>query len=106
MAFTVEENEAATGDGPGQVAQPYVSDAEAAAPAPGQPEPWLRLAPLVILGGISGIAYYLGFVRPYRLADYYKQPLMDLAKINGHGAQPANDWAITWIVLFACYFLA
>src|SRR5689334_14513230 len=104
MAFTVEEKETAAGAEPAQDAEPRGSG-ELAVP-PYEPEPWLRLAPLVVLGGISGIAYYLGFVTPYRMSVYYKQPLMDLAKINGHNAQSANAWAITWIVLFICYFLA
>jgi hypothetical protein len=69
-------------------------------------EPWLRLAAIVLLGGVSGIAYYLGFVNPYLLADYYRKPLQDLAKINGHTGAAANDWALTWLVLFGCYFLA
>jgi hypothetical protein len=69
-------------------------------------EDWLSLASIVILGGISGAAYYTGFVRPYLLQDYYAKPLLDLAKINGHTAPAANDWALTWIVLFACYYLA
>ncbi len=72
----------------------------------GRRDPWLALVPLVLLGGISGIAYYLGFVRPYRLDDYYNQPLMDLAKINFHAAQAANAWLLTWVVVFACYILA
>lgn len=67
---------------------------------------WLALAGIVALGGVSGIAYYLGFVNPYLLRDYYSHPLYDLAKINGHTAQAANYWAFTWIVLFACYYLA
>ena len=58
------------------------------------------------LGGISGIAYYLGFVRPYLLTTYYEKPLQDLAKINGHSAPSANEWGVTWLVLFACYYLA
>ena len=69
-------------------------------------EPWLALAALVAVGGISGVAYYLGFVRPYMLIDYYAKPLMDLAKINGHAGPAANEWALTWIVLFACYYAA
>jgi hypothetical protein len=89
---------------PGQGTQRYDPENSQARPRPA--EPWLKLAPLVILGGISGIAYYLGFVVPYRMADYYKQPLMDLAKINSHSPQSANAWALTWIVLFVCYFLA
>lgn len=67
---------------------------------------WLALAPLVILGGISSVAYFLGFVRPYLLSTYYNHPLLDLAKINGHAPSAANEWALTWIVLFACYYLA
>lgn len=67
---------------------------------------WLVLAAMVVLGGISGIAYYLGFTRPYLLSEYYAEPLLDLAKINGHTATSANAWAFTWIVLFACYYLA
>lgn len=67
---------------------------------------WLVLAAIVVLGAISGIAYYLGFTRPYLLSDYYAEPLRDLAKINGHTAPAANAWALTWIVLFACYYLA
>ncbi|HEY0068781.1 MAG TPA: hypothetical protein VGE04_02290, partial [Chloroflexia bacterium] len=67
---------------------------------------WLGLVPLVILGGISTVAYFLGFVKPYLLSVYFREPLLDLAKINGHTAPAANDWAITWLVLFACYYLA
>ncbi len=67
---------------------------------------WLSLAGIVALGGISGVAYDLGFVRPYLLEAYFRKPLLDLAKINGHTAPAANAWAITWIVLFACYYLA
>jgi hypothetical protein len=72
----------------------------------GPRDSWLALAAIVVLGGVSGIAYYLGLVRPYRLDDYYSQPLLDLAKINGHTAQAANAWGLTWVVLFACYILA
>ena len=75
-------------------------------PAPNQGEPWIRLAALVLLAGISGIAYLLWFVRPYFLTDYYAKPLLDLAKINGHSAPSANEWALAWTVLFACYYLA
>src|SRR5437762_2492345 len=70
------------------------------------PSPAIRYSLLVLLGGISGVAYYLGFVTPYRLDEYYNEPLQDLAKINGHTAAAANEWALTWIVLFACYYLA
>jgi alpha-1,6-mannosyltransferase len=80
--------------------------AEAGKPSQRPVEPWLRLAALVALGGISGVAYYLGFVRPYLLTTYYTKPLQDLAKINGHSAPSANEWAFTWLVLFACYYLA
>ena len=69
-------------------------------------ENWLLLSALVLLGGISGIAYYLGFVRPYLLEDYYLKPLQDLAKINGATNGAANSWAFTWIVLGACYYFA
>lgn len=79
--------------------------------APMQPQPryadnWLALAALAVLGGISTAAYYLGFVQPYLLEDYYRRPLMDLAKINRFTASAANSWALTWIVLFAAYFFA
>lgn len=67
---------------------------------------WLALVPLVILGGISSAAYYLGFVKPYLLGTFYQLPLLDLAKINNHTAPAANEWAITWLVLFGCYYLA
>ncbi len=67
---------------------------------------WLALVPLVVLGGISSAAYFVGFVQPYLLSEFYAKPLLDLAKINGHTASAANDWAFTWIVLFACYYLA
>src|SRR5688572_15464507 len=69
-------------------------------------EPWGLLSLLVVLGGISALAYYLGFVRPYLLQEYYLRPLLDLAKINGRTASAANAWALTWIVLFACYYIA
>lgn len=68
--------------------------------------PWLTLAALVVLGAISGIAYYLGFVRPYLLSDYYAKPLLDLAKISKATPQSANEWAFTWVVVFACYWAA
>jgi hypothetical protein len=67
---------------------------------------WLALAAIIVLGAISGLAYYLGFTRPYLLSEYYDTPLLDLAKINGYTAPSANAWALTWIVLFACYYLA
>ncbi|HYP39668.1 MAG TPA: hypothetical protein VEX13_04840 [Chloroflexia bacterium] len=67
---------------------------------------WGALAALVVLGGISNVAYYFGFVQPYLLSEYYRRPLLDLAKINGHTAASANEWALTWIVLFICYYLA
>lgn len=74
---------------------------------PGAPrDPWLLLALIVVLAGVSGIAYDLGFVRPYPLDGYYLVPLLDLAKINSFTAPAANAWALTWIVLFACYYLA
>lgn len=80
---------------------------EPVAPGPSAAaEPWIALVPMVILGSISAIAYLLGFVRPYLMADFYRQPLMDLAKINGHTAHAANDWALTWIVVFAAYYMA
>jgi alpha-1,6-mannosyltransferase len=69
-------------------------------------EPWLALAAIVVLGGLSGAAYYLGFVRPYLLEQYFATPLLDLAKINGHTAQSANAWGLTWLITFACYYLA
>ncbi len=69
-------------------------------------EPWLALSALVALGGVSGISYFLGFVEPYQLLVYYTTPLLDLAKINGHTGLSANEWAFTWIVLFACYYAA
>src|SRR4051794_8271921 len=75
-------------------------------PARKQSDPWLPLAGLVALGGISGVAYLLGFVRPYFLPDYYARPLLDLAKINGHSTPSANEWALAWAVLFACYYIA
>ena len=68
--------------------------------------PWLTLAALVVLGAVSGIAYYLGFVRPYLLSDYYARPLLDLAKISKATPQSANEWAFTWAVVFACYWAA
>src|SRR4051812_42423713 len=69
-------------------------------------DPWLALAAMVVFGGISGIAYFLGFVQPYQLARYYSTPLQDLAKINGYTAISANEWALTWIVVGVCYFAA
>lgn len=69
-------------------------------------DPWLALAAVVVFGGISGIAYFLGFVQPYQLARYYTKPLQDLAKINGYTAISANEWALTWIIVGACYFAA
>lgn len=67
---------------------------------------WLGFVPLVILGGISWAAYFLGFVNPYLLSTYFRLPLLDLAKINGYTAAAANEWAVTWLVLFGCYYLA
>ena len=68
--------------------------------------PWLSLAALVVLGGVSGVAYYLGFVHPYLLSQYYNTPLQDLAKISRATAQSANEWGFTWVVVFACYYAA
>jgi hypothetical protein len=84
-------------------------ESEGAPPPPHVPvlrEPWLVLAGIVVLGGISAVAYYLGFVRPYLLEQHYATPLLDLAKINGRTAQSANAWGLTWLVLFACYYVA
>src|SRR5207247_167191 len=78
----------------GPVESQKPTDAGQTSPKPA--EPWLRLSALVALGGISGIAYYLGFVRPYLLTTYYAKPLQDLAKINGHSAPSANEWGVTW----------
>ncbi len=69
-------------------------------------DPWARLSALIVLGGISGVAYYLGFVHPYLLSEYYASPLLDLAKISGYTAPSANLWGITWIIVLACYYLA
>lgn len=69
-------------------------------------DPWLLLMPIIVLAAVMGIAYDLGFVRPYPLDGYYLVPLLDLAKINSFTAPAANAWALTWIVLFACYYLA
>ncbi|MDQ6693913.1 MAG: glycosyltransferase family 39 protein [Chloroflexota bacterium] len=69
-------------------------------------DPWLALAGLAVLGGVSRLAYSAGFVRPYLLEANYKTPLLDLAKINGHTAPAANAWAFTWLALFAAYYLA
>lgn len=102
MSSTVAEETTEAGTLPAPSEQPQPRPV--AAPAPY--DPWLALAALVILGGISGVAYYLGFVRPYLLELYFARPLLDLAKINGHTAPAANAWGLTWIVLFACYYLA
>jgi hypothetical protein len=67
---------------------------------------WLLLAALTVLAGISGVAYYVGFVRPYLLQTYYNKPLLDLAKIDGYTPRAANSWVFTWIVVFLCYYLA
>ncbi len=72
----------------------------------GSADPWLVLAGIVVLGGISAAAYHLGFVRPYLMERYYLTPLLDLAKINHYTASAANEWGFTWIVLFACYYLS
>ncbi|MBF6614177.1 MAG: hypothetical protein IVW55_13710 [Chloroflexi bacterium] len=96
-----EREEAATREQPGIVA--YVAT-EAHREHSG--DSWLSLTAIVLLGGISGVAYYLGFVQPYQLGDYYNKPLMDLAKINGHTSTAANGWAFTWLALFACYYFA
>lgn len=102
MSITVEQesrDESLKSAQPGDALAPSL-------PAARYTEPWLVLAVLVILGGISGMAYYLGFVNPYRLSVHYNTPLQDLAKLNGAAGSAANAWALTWIVLFACYFLA
>ncbi|MEO8286412.1 MAG: hypothetical protein ABI670_08240 [Chloroflexota bacterium] len=67
---------------------------------------WLLLAPIVLLGAISALAYYFGLTRPYPLADLYQTPLLELGKITGGTIQAANGWIITWLVLFAAYYLA
>src|SRR5690242_13268773 len=87
--------------------EPIEPQSEPSAEPAAQPaarEPWWTLTALVVLAGISGGAYYIGFVRPYLLSTYFKTPLLDLAKISGHTAASANSWALTWIVLFACYY--
>ncbi|HEX9990522.1 MAG TPA: hypothetical protein VGE45_18855 [Chloroflexia bacterium] len=96
----------AGGEQSGQVARAAITTplfAQAVAPVRNL---WGALAALVALGGVSNVAYYFGFVRPYLLSEYYDRPLLDLAKINGHTAASANEWALTWIVLFICYYLA
>ena len=93
---------------PGEAGERH--EAPAAPPTTPLKEPpqdrWLLLAVLVLLAGITGVAYYLGFVKPYLLSTYYDKPLMDLAKINGHTPASANAWAFTWILAFVCYYLA
>jgi hypothetical protein len=71
-----------------------------------QRDPWVALAPLAILGIISGLVYYLGFTRPFFLADYYQEPLLDVGKLTGRTPLAANWWAISWTLLFASYYLA
>jgi len=98
MTTTIEHEQAPT-SAPAQAA---ISNTDAET----RREPWLALALLVILGGISGVAYFLGFVQPYQLSPNYKTPLLDLARLSGTAGSAANAWALTWIVLFACYILA
>src|SRR6476646_9708733 len=98
MSFTIAEDNPQTGMEPDSTAQPEPTNLTNNQPR----DPWLALMPIVVLGGISAIAYYLGFVRPYRLADWYKIPLKDLASISNHTAPAANEWALAWIVGFAC----
>ncbi len=69
-------------------------------------DPWLALALLVVLAAISGLAYYLGFTRPFPLADHYPVALLDIGKITKGTPTAANWWGIAWIVLFASYYLA
>lgn len=103
MASTLIENTQQPGS-PGYAAN-RVSSPGALTPIRTQ-DSWLSMAAIVALGGVSGIVYYIGLVRPYLLQDYYRTPLLDLAKIDGRTGQAANDWGFTWIVLFACYYLA
>lgn len=101
MTTTIEQDRA-----PGIAAQSEVAVADAGEQARTKREPWAALSTLVVLGGISGIAYYMGFVQPYPLAGNYKTPLLDLAKLNGAAGSAANSWALTWITVFACYIMA
>src|SRR6478609_3660657 len=98
MTTTIEREQAPDTQPPGQ--------ASISPRARRKLEPWAALSVLVVLGGISGIAYYLGFVKPYPLAGNYKTPLLDLAKLSGAAGSAANSWAVTWIVVFACYLMA
>jgi hypothetical protein len=65
-----------------------------------------RLLALTVLGLISSIAYYLGFTRPYQLVEHYAEPLLDLGKLSGYSAVSANYWAMTWLIVLTCYYLA
>lgn len=91
------------------------AEVEAVPPLVGRPrrmpqakvaDPWLILAVLVVLAGVSWFFYFKGFLEPYKLSEYYARPLLDLFKINGVTGPSANDWAFTWIVLFASYYAA
>src|SRR4051812_34260740 len=53
---------------------------------------------LLGLGAVITLTYLLGFVLPYPLLQYYAQPLLDLAKINGATPASANYFAVTWVV--------
>ena len=61
---------------------------------------------LFALAVLIEIAYVLGFVLPYPLADNYAHPLLDLAKMNGSSLASANGFALTWAVSFGAFFLA
>jgi hypothetical protein len=114
MTSLISPGETQPGTGPPVQARPGPQTAPLTASETTKPagadreesEPWARLAALILLGGISGAAYYLGFVHPYLLSEYFATPLLDLAKISGYTAPSANWWGITWVVTFACYYLA
>ena len=99
MSATIEQEQVPS-------AAPLPQNAASRSAAKGKAEPWLALSVLALLGGISGVAYYLGFVQPYPMPGNYKTPLLDLARLSGAAGSAANSWAFTWIVLFTCYVMA
>ncbi|HKP53334.1 MAG TPA: hypothetical protein VJ183_11880 [Chloroflexia bacterium] len=71
-----------------------------------QRDPWLALAPIILLAAISALTYYLGFTRPFPLADNYQIPLTNIGPMTKGTLPSFNWWAIAWTITFAVYYLA
>ena len=66
----------------------------------------LRCQCSALLGGISGMVYYLGFVQPYPMPGNYRNPSARPCPAERGGRLGRQLLGFTWIVLFACYVMA